>query len=131
MASMSDELKSFMSNLFATQEVTRKQENKEFKDDIQKMIKEGIKLEVEAATKPLKHSQDKIVKDQADLVKTVENLAKKVEELKRGTDFPVLEQSQVPKQGKGRGDSITESVPLSKNEELVSKSLMNWSEDNI
>ena len=84
MAGMSDELKNFMSNLFAAQEVTRKQEYKEFNEDIQEMIKEGIKSEVEAATKPLKQSQDQIVKDQAALAKTVEDLTKQVEEIKKG-----------------------------------------------
>ena len=121
MAGMSDELKNFLSNLFAAQEVTRKQEHKEFKEDIQEMIKDGIKSEVEAATKPLKDSQDKIVKDQADLVKTVKDLTKKVEELERGTDFPVLRQSQVPKQHNGQSNDRNESVSMRKDDEVVRK----------
>ena len=43
-----------MSNLFSAQKVTRKQEHKDFKEDIQEIIKEGIKTEVEA----IKDSQD-------------------------------------------------------------------------
>ena len=85
------------------------------------MIKDGIKSEVEAATKPLKDSQDKIVKDQADLVKTVKDLTKKVEELERGTDFPVLRQSQVPKQDNGRSNDRNESVSMRKDDEVVRK----------
>ena len=98
MANMSEELKNFMSNLFASQEVTRKQEHKDFKQDIQEMIKDGIKTEVEAATKPIKDSQDMLVKDQAKLVREVEELTKKVDELEKEKEFPVLEQPQAPLQ---------------------------------
>ena len=120
MANMSEELKNFMSNLFAAQEAIRKQENKEFKNDIKDMIKDGIKSEVEAATKPLKDSQDKILTDQAALVKTVEDLTKKVEEIEKGNNFPVLEKLQVPKQG-NKIYNRTEVVTLSKDEEVVRK----------
>ena len=123
MAGMSDELKNFMSNLFAAQEATRKQEHKEFKEDIQGMIKEGIKSEVEAATKPLKEGQDQIVKDQAALAKTVEDLTKQIEEIKKGNNYPVLEQSQV--HGSKNRSKVTEnrneSVTLSKDAEAVRK----------
>ena len=56
MAVNTDEFKDFMEKLFASQEVQRQKEHKEFKEDIQDMIKTGIKQEVEKATKPLKES---------------------------------------------------------------------------
>ena len=122
MAGMSDELKNFMSDLFAAQEVTRKQEHKDFKEDIQDMIKAGIKTEVEAATKPLKDSQDMLVKDQANLVKKVEDITKKVEILERKREFPVLEQSQVPMHLDARNhvtNNGSEIVTLNKDEKLL------------
>ena len=81
MAAVTDEFKDFMANLFSTQEIQRQKEHKEFKKEIQDMIKEGIKQEVEKATKPLKESQEKIVKDHANLLQTVEELTKKVVEI--------------------------------------------------
>ena len=62
----------FMSKLLAAQQAERNKENKEFKEEYQVMISEGIKSEVENATKPLKESQAKILNDQAELPKTVE-----------------------------------------------------------
>ena len=85
----------FMKNLFAAQEGQRKKENQDFKDEIKVMMSEGIKFEVEKATKPLKKSQEKMIQEQADLIKTVEILAKKVVEIENGKekngDFPRLE----------------------------------------
>ena len=61
----------------------RTKENTELKQEIQEMIKEGIKSEIEAATKPMKESQDKIVKDHAELARTVQELIKKVNKIKK------------------------------------------------
>ena len=47
MAAVTEE---FISKLFAAQQVERKKENTEFKEEIQVMISEGIKSEVEKAT---------------------------------------------------------------------------------
>ena len=44
----------FLKNLFAAQKVQRKIENNGFKEDIKVMMIEGIKSEVEKATKHLK-----------------------------------------------------------------------------
>ena len=124
MANMSEELKNFMTNLFAAQEVTRKHEHKDFKEDIQEMIKTGIKTEVEVATKPIKDSQVMLVKDQANLVKKVEELTRKVDELEKGKDFPGLEEPQGPMQFDARNhvtNKRSEIVTLSKDEETVRK----------
>ena len=95
---MMDELKDFMSKLFTAQEVERKKEHKEFKEDIQIMMKEGIKSEVEAATKPVRENQEKIMKEHETLMKKVGELEKKVEEIDkkgdRGSDFPALQQPE-------------------------------------
>ena len=53
-------------------------------------------------------------------MKTVEDLTKKVEEIEKGNNFPVLEKLQVPKQGNKIYDR-PEVVTLSKDEEVVRK----------
>ena len=109
-----------MSNLFAAQEVTRKQDHKDFKEDIKEIIKEGIRTKVEA----IKYSQDILVKDQANLVKKVEDLINKVEDLEKEKKFPVLERSHVPMHINARNhetNNRSESVTLNKEEEIVRK----------
>ena len=91
---MVDELKDFMTKLFTAQEVERKKEHKEFKEEIQEMMKDGIKSEVEAATKPVRENQEKILKEHETLMKKVGDLEKKVKDIDKKTDkdinFPAL-----------------------------------------
>ena len=86
-----------MKNIFAAQEAQRKKENNDFKEEIKDMISEGIKCEVEKATKPIKESQEKILQDQASLLRTVEELQKKVVEIEKENEdkeYPRLKKPQ-------------------------------------
>ena len=108
MAAVTEE---FMSKLFAAQQVERKKENKEFKEEIQVMISEGIKCEVENATKPLKESQEKIIRDQAELLKTVEELSRKVKDIEKeknkDIEYPRLQKDK-ESELRMRKNSVTE-----------------------
>ena len=120
-----DVTEEFMKNLFAAQEVQWKKENQDFKDEIKVMMSEVIKLEVEKATKPLKESQEKMIQEQADLIKTVEVLAKKVVDIENGkeknSEFPRMEK---PRESEVGMDKITvkrrvESEDLTKDQKAV------------
>ena len=109
MAVITDEFKDFMAKLFASQEVQRQKEHKEFKEDIQDMIKAGIKQEVEKATQSLKESQEKIERDQAELLKTVEELTKKVGDIERDK----TKESEYPRLAKPREISLEKMYDVS------------------
>ena len=61
----------------------RTKENNELKQEIQEMIKQGITSEIDAATKPMKESQDKLVQDHAELARNVQELTRKVNEIEK------------------------------------------------
>ena len=87
-----------MKSLFAAQEDQRKKENKYFKDEMRVMMSEEIKSEVEKATNTLKESHEKVIQEQADLIKTVKVLSKKVVEIEKDKEndreYPRMEKSQ-------------------------------------
>ena len=91
---MSNPTEELMKSLFANLKENRLKENKELKQErtkennelkqeIQEMIKQGIKSEIKAATKPMKESQDKLVQDHAELARTVQELTMKVNEIEK------------------------------------------------
>ena len=98
MGEMISELKDFMSKMLSAQELERKKDHKEFKEEIQTMMRDGIKTEVEAATKPVKENQEKIMMEHEVLMKKVVELEKKVENIntshEQNSEFPPLQMPQ-------------------------------------
>ena len=82
---------------------------REIKEGVRREIEEGIRMEVENATKPMKEYQEKMVKDQAHLLKTVDELTKKVDKIEKEAlnerDYPRLE-----KPCEGGGDMTKKTV---------------------
>ena len=115
----------FMKNLLAAQEAQRKKENQDFKEEMKVVMSEGIKSEVDKATKPLKDCQEKIIQDQASLLKTVEELAKKVVEIEKEnekvSEYPRF---KTPQESESRRNTIiverrAETEDLSKHQTAV------------
>ena len=115
----------FMKNLLAAQEAQRKKENQDFKEEMKVVMSEGIKSEVDKATKPLKDCQEKIIQDQASLLKTVEELAKKVVEIEKENEkiceYPRLKKPQESESSRNQivVERRAETEDLTKNQKAV------------
>ena len=120
------EIQDFMFNMFSAQEVECKKDHKEFKEEIQTMIKDGIRTEVEAATKPVKENQIQIMKEHESLMKKVGELKKKLHAIdktrEKNTEFPALLKPK--KTIQNNREKRTESVPIDKDNDVVKKTFL-------